>query len=277
MSVESRQVNASLSQTSSQSSVCVCLSERALKRTKDMGAEAEARARDAEREQQRDVPVECVMCVGDGVSGSAAAAGARQDEGMRVTAGRRLDARRRRLGLRGRRRRRAEGKAVHEAEGTNGDKAMVGDENVSMQYACTRRGHVEEEAQPGHKRMTWRMSSASSGSSRRWRSDDIWRRAADETSGRRSEQRDCEGTDFCVGNDYGRGSLFLTSREEWRRTSKLSQCSWCVVSMSMYLTPRRSLLKIPPPHLRGSHRLVCSLFSYTPLSHTLFPRWSFIG
>ena len=70
MSVESRQVNASLSQTSSQSSVCVCLSERALKRTKDMGAEAEARARDAEREQQRDVPVECVMCVGDGVSGS---------------------------------------------------------------------------------------------------------------------------------------------------------------------------------------------------------------
>ena len=96
---------------------------------------------------------------------------------------------------------------MHEAEGNNGDKAMVGDENVSMQYACKRRGHVEEEAQPGHKRMTWRMSSASSGSSRRWRSDDIWRRAADETSGRRSEQRDCEGTDFCVGNDYGRGSL----------------------------------------------------------------------
>ena len=38
------------------------------------------------------------------------------------------------------------------------------------------------------------------------------------------------------------------------------------MTMPMYLTPRRHLLKIPPPHLRGSHQLVGSLFSYKLLS-----------
>ena len=94
----------------------------------DMGAEAEALACDAEREQHRDVLVECVVCVGDdmggggsearrghqgegGVEGCEGADGVEQREGVRATS------------------------AAHEVEGDDGDEAMAGDENISMQRA----------------------------------------------------------------------------------------------------------------------------------------------
>ena len=50
----------------------------------DVGAEADAPARDVEREQQREVPVECVVCVGDdgGGGGSEARRGHEGEGGV---------------------------------------------------------------------------------------------------------------------------------------------------------------------------------------------------
>ena len=82
----------------------------------DMGAEAEALACDAEREQHRDVLVECVVCVGDdmGGGGSEARRGHEGEGGVEGCEG-------------------ADG--VEQREGDDGDEAMAGDENISMQRA----------------------------------------------------------------------------------------------------------------------------------------------
>ena len=89
-----------------------------------MGAEAEALARDAERVQQREAPVECVVCVGADVGGdgSEARRGHEGEGGVEGCAG-------------------ADGveqsamRAAHEVEGDDGDEDMAGDENFSLQHA----------------------------------------------------------------------------------------------------------------------------------------------
>jgi hypothetical protein len=90
----------------------------------DMGAEAEALARDAECEQQREVLVECVVCVGDdaGGCGSEARRGHEGEGGVGGCVG--ADG----VELRATR-------AAHEAEGDDGDEIMEGDENCSLQHA----------------------------------------------------------------------------------------------------------------------------------------------
>ena len=90
----------------------------------DMGAVAEALVRDAGREQQREVLVECVVCVGDdaGGGGSEARRGHEGEGGVEGRVG-------------------ADGvgqmamRVAHEDEGDDGDEAMEGDENISLQRA----------------------------------------------------------------------------------------------------------------------------------------------
>ena len=90
----------------------------------DVGVEAEALVCDAECEQQREVLVERVVCVGADVGGgdSEARLGHEDDGGAEGCVG-------------------ADGveqratRAGHEAEGHDGDEAMTGDENRSLQHA----------------------------------------------------------------------------------------------------------------------------------------------
>ena len=89
-----------------------------------MGAEAEALARDAERVQQREVPVECVVCVDDD-AGCGGSEGRRAHEGEGGVEGRESAC--------GREQRAA--RAAHEAEGDHDDEAMEGDENMPVQRA----------------------------------------------------------------------------------------------------------------------------------------------
>ena len=90
----------------------------------DVGAEAEAIVCDAECVQQREVPVECVVCVGADVGGGGSDA-RRGHEGEGGVEGC--------VGADGVEQRAA--RAALEAEGDDGDEAMEGDENFSLQHA----------------------------------------------------------------------------------------------------------------------------------------------
>ena len=90
----------------------------------DVGAEAEALACDAERVQQREVPVECVVCVGADVGGDGSEARREHEieggvEGC--------------VGADGVEQRAT--RAAHDAEGDVGDEVMAGDENFPLQHA----------------------------------------------------------------------------------------------------------------------------------------------
>ena len=97
----------------------------------DVGAEADAPARDVEREQQREVPVECVVCVGDdgGGGGSEVRRGHEGEGGVEGCEG--VDGVERRAVW-----------AAHEVEGEDGVEAMEGDENVSLQSAVGGSGSI---------------------------------------------------------------------------------------------------------------------------------------
>ena len=90
----------------------------------DVGAEADAPARDVEREQQREVPVECVVCVGDdgGGGGSEVRRGHEGEGGVEGCEG--VDGVEQRAV-----------RAAHEAEGGDVDEAIEGYENISLQHA----------------------------------------------------------------------------------------------------------------------------------------------
>ena len=90
----------------------------------DVGAEAEAIVCDAECVQQREVPVECVVCVGADVGGGGSEA-RRGHEGEGGAEGC--------VGVDGVEQRAA--RVAHEAVGDDGDEAMEGDENISLQHA----------------------------------------------------------------------------------------------------------------------------------------------
>ena len=90
----------------------------------DVGAEADAPARDVEREQQREVPVECVVCVGDdgGGGGSEVRRGHEGEGGVEGCEG--VDGVEQRAV-----------RAAHETEGGDVDEAIEGYENISLQHA----------------------------------------------------------------------------------------------------------------------------------------------
>ena len=89
----------------------------------DVGVEAEALVCDAECEQQREVLVERVVCVGAdvGCGDSEARRGHEGEGGVEGCAG--ADGAEQRAA-----------RAAHEAEGDDGDEVMEGDENLSLQY-----------------------------------------------------------------------------------------------------------------------------------------------
>ena len=90
----------------------------------DTGAVAEALACVSEREQQREVLVECVVCVGADVGGDGSEA-RRGHEGAGGLEGC--------VGADGVEQRAA--RAAYEVEGDDGDEDMAGDENMSVQRA----------------------------------------------------------------------------------------------------------------------------------------------
>ena len=97
----------------------------------DTGVVAEALACVAEREQQREVLVECVVCVGADVGGGDSEA-RRGHEGEGGAEGC--------VGADGVEQRAA--RAAYEVEGDDGDEAMEGDENVSLQSAVGGSGSI---------------------------------------------------------------------------------------------------------------------------------------
>ena len=102
----------------------------------DMGAVAEALVRDAGREQQREVLVECVMCVGDGGGETSQGQEGAHNAGSRGG----IDDGEQRVG-----------RGAQGAEDDEGAKAREGDEDVALQHAEGSSGPIGGIKKRGHR------------------------------------------------------------------------------------------------------------------------------
>ena len=92
--------------------------------------------------------------------------------------------------------------AAREAEGDDEDEAMAGDENISVQRAEGGGGSTG-----GIKKRKPRRGKQKHSGARQALALAERRLAAVEASGSRAEWRERKGSDFCVGNDCGKGPL----------------------------------------------------------------------